>query len=204
MTLDYFENIYVINLLRRIDRKLHITEQLQKIDCKSYKIIEAVDGKLEKTNSRIKPGAIGLLKTYFKIHKELNKGDYVVIIEDDCVFIDDFNQRLEIFFSNVPEDWNILYFGANHNYHTGSKTEKINDFCIKLNNSYAAHCVVFKRAFFERLISYLQRSIIEVDLAISHLQPEYPSYSSVPRMTNQLEGYSDIEEKWVNYDWLIK
>lgn len=206
MTLDYFENIYVINLLKRQDRKKHILSELEKIECHNFKIVEAIDGSKEKGYSNIKSGAIGLANTYFKIYDYFKKasGDYIVIIEDDCKFEDDFNQRLDMFLSNTPSDWDILYFGANHNYHTGSKTEKINNYCLKLNNSYSAHSIVLKRTLFEKLILNLRRSIIEVDLALSHLQKEHNAYSPTERMTTQIESYSDIENKIVNYDWLIK
>ena len=37
------ENIYVINLKDRTDRKTHIESELKKINCEKYKLIEGID-----------------------------------------------------------------------------------------------------------------------------------------------------------------
>lgn len=203
---DLTKNIYVINLKERTDRKLHIEDQLKKINCLEYKLIEGINGNTLVNQTRLSNGMFGLVKTYLKIYDEWSQQDCddILIIEDDCVFVENFNERLEGYIENVPSDWDMLYFGANHNYHMGMKTLKINDRCIKLNKSYSAHCVLLKKQVFEELIQNIKNFSIENDVMMANLQNKYNAYSSSEALASQIESYSNIENKVVNYDWLIK
>jgi hypothetical protein len=109
---DLSKNIYVINLKERTDRKLHIENQLNKIDCKNYKLFEGVDGNSLTNPTKLKNGMFGLVKTYLNIHEEWSKKDAenILLIEDDCLFLDDFNKKLEEYINNVPSDWDIEEF----------------------------------------------------------------------------------------------
>ena len=71
----------------------------------------------------------------------------------------------------------MLYFVSKHNYHMGQKTEKINNYCVKTNNSYSAHCVLMKPNIFENLISMIDVNPLEVDVLMAELQKKYNSYS---------------------------
>ena len=203
---DLSSSIYVINLKERIDRKEHILNELTKIDCDNFILVEGVDGSKIENTSSIKNGAFGLLMTYKNIYQDWkSKGNQqILIIEDDCKFIDDFEKHLNLYVDNVPQNWDILYFGANHNYHIGYKTLKINNYCIKTNNSYSAHCVLIKPYVFEELISLINTNPLEVDVLMSVLQKKYNSYSSHIPLTTQIPSYSNIENKPVDNVWLIK
>jgi hypothetical protein len=203
---DLSKNIYVINLKERTDRKEHIKSQLKKIDCKNYKLFEGVNGNSMINPTRLKNGMFGLVKTYLNIYEDWTKKDAenILIIEDDCLFLDDFNEKLEEYMNNVPSDCDMLYFGANHNYHEGIKSIKINEKCIKINKSYSAHCVLLKKEVFEDLINGIKDFGIENDVMMALLQRKYNAYSSSEVLATQIESYSDIENKIVNYNWLIK
>jgi GR25 family glycosyltransferase involved in LPS biosynthesis len=202
---DLSKNIYVINLKERTDRREHIVSQLSKIGCDNYKIIDAVDGSKIINKSMIKNGAYGLLMTYKNIFNDWDGSENnIFIIEDDCLFIDEFNSHLDTYIKSVPSDWDMLYFGANHNYHGGMQTLKINDKCVKLNNSYSAHCVLMKPHVFKELIIKIDQQLLEVDILMSQLQKKYNSYSSHIALTTQIPSYSNIEDKQVDYGWLIK
>lgn len=203
---DLSNTIYVINLEERQDRKEHILSELEKIDCKNYILFKAVDGNKIPNPTRLKRGMYGLVQTYLKIYddwKEKNSEE-IIIIEDDCVFVPKFNERLESYVNNVPKDWQMLYFGGNHNYHMGNKTEKINDYCIKLNNTYSAHCVILKKVVFEDLIVNLKTMNIENDVMMAGLQKKYNAYSPTNKLTTQIPNFSNIEERFVDYNWLMK
>jgi len=207
MKLNNLSNsIYVINLKERTDRREHIINQLNEINCNQYNIIDAVDGSKIENRSMIKNGAFGLLMTYKNIYNDWkNKGGSdIMIIEDDCAFIKDFNSHLDTYIKSVPEDWDMLYFGANHNYHMGQRTEKINDYCVKTNNSYSAHCVLMRPNLFEELIGMIDSNPLEVDVLMAQLQKKHNSYSSHITLTTQIPSYSNIENKPVDNVWLIK
>ena len=198
MKLNNLSNsIYVINLKERLDRKEHITTQLKKIDCENYILFEGVNGKSVENPTRMPSGMFGLIKTYLNMYNDWKKNpqENILIIEDDCVFVDGFNKKLEEYISNVPNDWDMLYFGANHNYHMGEKTITINEKCIKLNNSYSAHCVLIKPHVFEELIFGIQTFTIENDVMMANLQKKYNAYSSSEALTTQLVSYSNVSNR---------
>lgn len=203
---DLSNSIYVINLKERVDRKKHILNELKKIDCTDFTLFEAINGKTLINNTNLNSGMFGLISTYIKIYEDwkTKESENILIIEDDCVFDNKFNEKLKTYFESVPKNWDMLYFGANHNYHVGSKTEKINENCIKLNNSYSAHCVILKSHVFVELIEKIKNFTIQNDVMMAQLQRKYNAYSSIPNLTSQIPNHSDIENKTVDYNWLIK
>jgi len=208
MCLNKFsKNIFILNLKKREDRLQHITKQLKKIGCQNYKIIESVDGQYLNNLSTIKNGAYGLVMTYFKLYEEIKDKNLqeIILIEDDCVFSDDFCNEIELFYHNVPNDWSILYFGGNHNTHAGSeKPIKINNFVSKVHNTFSAHCVVIKFEVFKKIINFLNENVKEVDVVLSYLQKENSCYTTNKKITWQINSHSDIENVYINYDWILK
>jgi GR25 family glycosyltransferase involved in LPS biosynthesis len=200
------DKIYVLNLKEREDRRKHILAELEKVDVDEYELIYSVNGNELNINSRVKKGNLGLVKTYLNIFDSINNEEEnnFLFIEDDCVFVEDFNKKLSEYINSLPDDWDMLYFGANHNYHVGGKTELVNEKVIKLNNSYSSHCVLLKKHVLKELINTIKNMDIELDVALSKLQKKYNAYSSKEKLTTQLPGFSDIENRVVDYDWLIK
>jgi glycosyl transferase family 25 len=207
MTLDDLsDSIYVINLTSRIDRKKNILNGLEKINCENYTLFNGVDGSKLKNKTNLPNGMFGLINTYLRLYKnwKKKKSDNILIIEDDCVFTDDFNNKMEKYIKNIPDNWDMIYFGANHNYHIGSTTDRINDYCIKLNNSYSAHCVLLKSYVFEDLIQNIKNFTIENDVMMANLQKKYNAYSSSETLTTQMVSFSNIQNQIMDYKWLIK
>jgi len=202
---DLSKNIFILNLKKRNDRLEHIKTEMSKIDCKEYKIFESVDGSLLENKTRLTNGMLGLVKTYIKLHEELLKTNYqdVIIIEDDCVFIENFNNLLKEYIDSIPKNWDFLYFGANHNRHMGYTTTKINENVLKLTYSFTAHCVLIKKVVFDELIENIKNLNIENDVMLARLQQKYNAYSSSKILTSQLPNFSNIENKNVNYSHLI-
>jgi len=201
------DEIYVLNLKKREDRLEHIKRQLSKINLDSYEVIESIDGSVIKNNTNLRNGMLGLIMTYLKIF-EISKnkdGDSLIIIEDDCVFSKDFNEYLKNFMESVPSDWDMLYFGGNHNTHMGTENpEKINEFVVKVSNTYSAHCVVLKKDLFFDFINELKEFQTPNDVLLTKYQKIFNAYSTMKKITWQVNNHSDIEEKYTNYDWFLK
>jgi GR25 family glycosyltransferase involved in LPS biosynthesis len=199
--------IYVLNLKKRDDRLNHIKKELEKIFCENYTIVESIDGSKIENPTKLKNGMFGLIMTYLKIYElsKNNDSDSLIIIEDDCVFSKEFCEKFEIFIEEVPNDWKLLYFGGNHNTHINlEQPKKISKNVIKLINTYSAHCVIIKKDVFFKFIDELKEFKIENDVLLVNFQKKYPSYSTSEKITWQINNHSDIEEKYTNYDWLLK
>jgi len=199
-------NIFVINLKKRIDRLKHIQNELSKINCTSYEVIDAVDGREINRPSMINNGALGLVLTYFKIFEQIknNPPEEIILIEDDCVFSENFCENVNHFLNELPNDWNILYFGGNHNLSLAPPPSKLTEHVCKVHHTYSTHCVVMKTKVFFELIEILKTLRYQTDVGLSFLQKKYPSYTTSKKITWQVPSYSDIENKLVNYNSTLK
>lgn len=201
------KNIFVINLKKRTDRLEHIQNELNKINCKDYQIVSAINGDELNRSLFISQGAFGLVHTYFKIYELIknNPPEEIILIEDDCVFSEDFCIYLNDFINEVPDDWRILYFGGNHNHLAMVPPPKrISNNVSKVHHTYSAHCVVIKTEIFFELIEILKTLRYPTDVGLSFLQKKYPCYTTPKKITWQVPTYSDIENKLVNYNGTLK
>lgn len=107
---------YVVNLPARKDRLESVHKQLDHIGLKFYCVFAAVDGHklgIKHADPTITPGMIGCFESHKAILKEaIDKGyERILVIEDDIVCIDDFDNRLKKALDLLPEDWQFIHFG---------------------------------------------------------------------------------------------
>lgn len=60
------------------------------------------------------PGAFGYIDTYIRILKDAKSKGYqsIIILEDDVLLSSDFNERLKVFCSKLPDTWKFIGLGA--------------------------------------------------------------------------------------------
>jgi len=99
----------------------------------------------------------------------------------------------------------MIYFGGNHNLHwsNGVPNNIINDSVIKINHSFAIHCVAIKSYLFDEIIQMLSSYSQQIDVMYCELQKKYNVYSFYPAIAKQNVDFSDIQNKIVNYNYLI-
>lgn len=123
----YFDMIYVINLERRVDRKIKIEQRLAKHKITNYKIFTATDGSKSPMYSyylRYKgftdsPGAFGILSSAARLIHDAVKLKYkrILILEDDAVFHKNFDNEFNNRIALITQDWKLLYFGTSMRRH---------------------------------------------------------------------------------------
>ena len=150
-------------------------------------------------------GEVGCLLSHIEIIKEAEKKGFenVLIFEDDVVFCDDFNAKLAEFMANVPSDWDMIYLGGNHNYHTGNKPEQVNKHVIKCNKTIAIHAIVVKNSIYKHILD-INSLTKPIDLVYEEIQENSNVYAPCISIAKQRAGYSDIRKRQVNYDKWIK
>ena len=67
-----------------------------------------------------------------------NKIDVAVIFEDDVMLFDDFLAKFMIYYYELPEDWDILFFGSGWNLHVPEHLVKSSDKNVFLKNNNGA------------------------------------------------------------------
>lgn len=205
---ERFDKVYCINLDKRPDRLENFKKEVDKYQLGEFERFSAYDGKeLNLTNEHnLKPGEIGIIKSNLDIiiDAKLNGYKSILIIEDDCVFTDEI-VNVESFFNLLPDDWDMLYFGGNHNTHMGVlPPHKINEKVVKLHSTYSAHFIGVKDTIFDHIESLLLREQQPLDVGYVMLQKIFNCYSFTPALTGQLVNFSDIQESTTDYNWLIK
>ena len=204
---DRFDKVYCINLDRRSDRIEHFNNIVNKFDLGNYTRFSAVDGSLIKDyNGNLKLGELGLVLSNLEIIKEAIKNNFntILILEDDCFFTDEI-KNIDEYFKQLPDDWDMLYMGGNHNLHIGAKPPiKINSKVIKLHTTYSTHFVALKSTVFNHINVILEKRNVPLDVGYVQLQKVFNAYSFSPAIAKQIKDYSDIQNKITDYDWLIK
>jgi GR25 family glycosyltransferase involved in LPS biosynthesis len=197
---NYFDKVFCINLEKRKDRWSETVTELKKWDLFSgVNRFLGIDGsKLTYDNKkfRVNSGELGLLKTHIKILQLAKNKKYknILILEDDIEFTEEI-KNLDKYMSLVPSDWDILYFGGNHNTHIGEQINKINDNIIKCSKTYTTHCVAFKSTTYDKCLNLIKGCDNPIDVYYSDLQKELNVYSFYPNIALQRVSYSDIQNK---------
>ena len=127
--------------------------------------------------------AIGCALAHIKVWKLFLKSNnkYALIFEDDCVFVDDFYNKLGIVMRHIPDDTDILYLGCfgctdinfkltylNNIYK--SKIVKINKYINKPAWALEMHSYIITKTGANKLINNIDTKISNhVDVIINNL-----------------------------------
>lgn len=199
----YFDKIYCINLDKRPDRYDKFIAEINKFGLTDIERYSGIDGNTILNDSPLLNGELGILTTHMGIiQKSYDEGlKNVLILEDDVTFTNELI-KLDEYMQSVPENWDMIYFGGNHLY--GKPPLRVNDKIIKLNFSVAIQCVAIKNTIFETILAILPHKKKAVDTYYAQLQNGYNAYGFYPNMAKQSVGFSDIQNKVVDYSNFFK
>jgi len=205
---DFFDKTFCINLDRRKDRWEECLAEFNKYNLTNVERFNAIDGKdLQQIKSGfVTPSRLALVLTNIKILEKAIQENYetILILEDDVEFTDEVNNISE-YFKFLPKDWDMLYFGGNHNTHMKILPPKIvNEKVCKLHNTYSTHCVAINKKTFTTILNRLRKCDNALDVIYVELQSTLNVYSFYPMIATQRVSFSDIENKITDYKWLIK
>lgn len=182
-------DIYVLNLKKRKDRLEKIQQEF-----KSYnlKIIEAEENVI---------GWIGCFKSHLKciiIAKELEL-DYIIVIEDDCIKKDSFDTNIVKILNWLEKNmdkWNI-YLGGVTSVWDYNNLFKINKDLnlIEISRGKTSHFIIYNSNSFDFFLNH------PIDTPIDKCwHNKLIGITSIPFLATQSIGYSDIENKEVDYN----
>lgn len=205
--IDFFSKTYCINLDRRKDRWNECLLEFKNKELDNIERISAVDGKdLIFFSQKVNSSALALILTNEKIFESAIKNEFesILILEDDIEFTDQVKD-ISSFVEKLPENWDMIYFGGNHNTHVGYKSpEVINDKVVKLHHTFSTHCIGINKKAYQPILDRIRKMDQPLDVIYSDLQKKLNVYSFSPAMATQRVSFSDIENKVTDYKWLIK
>lgn len=159
-------------------------------------VFEAVDGNnIDPELARkchVNRGAYACAQSHKKIIEisKAAKHDIIWILEDDATFAPNFYTKFLQVISELPEDWELLFLGANYQ----SPRTKITEHISKAT-SYSTHSYIINNQsnIFERIIGGIENLNSPVDVFYCYsLQPTSKTYYAEPRLCGQTVNFSDI------------
>lgn len=190
-----------INLEHRTDRRVHAEKQLAQFPFLQPERFNAI---------KMENGALGCSTSHLKcLETARSRGwDQVLIVEDDIQFLDPelFSTQFTKFIKRNKYFDVLLLAGNNMTPYI-----RIDDCSIKVSNCQTTTGYLVKSHYYETLIDNFKRGIrrllreptntneFAIDKFWKRLQPSDRWFLITPVTVIQQDGYSDIEEKHVDY-----
>lgn len=175
---SYFDKIVVINLDRRIDRMRKMSEQLKSLGIE-YERFNAYDA----AALNISP-ILATKMSHLKVI-ENNIGKQILILEDDALFCENFNEKFERAIKELPENTDILYLGA---YLV--ECQDYNQYWLKNIYSTGLQAYSIHPDKMQLILDRLKDYDSHIDIGISQLGLN--AYVTIDNIVTQFPSYSDI------------
>jgi hypothetical protein len=152
----YFDRVVLINLKRRPDRLARTKLALEKCHWpfRQPEIFAAVDGKTfpPRPDWKASPGAWGCLQSHHQIvSKAIRDGvKRLLILEDDIFFTNNFSRKVQHFLKTVPDDWDQLMLGGEHNFDLGQPVMVVPG-VVRCVGCERTHCYAIRGPFMRKL-----------------------------------------------------
>lgn len=186
---------FVINLPERTDRKKSVAKEMDRVKL-GYRFWRAI--------THPSGGVIGLIETmkYLLEHCIANDYDKVLILEDDVRFLET-RIFVDKCISQLPDDFDLMYLGCNL---AQNKVELFSPNLIRVDSAYATHAILYSNSGVKKVYEFLKRgSDSPLDVQIVHgVQVDGNCYACYPMAVTQVDSYSDIEKRNIQYRQLLE
>jgi GR25 family glycosyltransferase involved in LPS biosynthesis len=212
------DKIFIINLEYRTDRKEQMINELEKHNITNYEFFNAVrpgiQDIIEWNNnycSHVKNsfprsdkflnyqiGCLGCLKSHVEVCKLALERNYknILILEDDTEFIHNLD-TLSKFSSQINDNYDMLYLCGSHN----GPREKITENIVKTKKTHTTGSYLITENAMKYLLENIKSYSKEIDVFYAEeIQSRFNCYCTLPHISKQKDGYSDIQQGNVSYN----
>ena len=115
--------IFIIHYKKLTERKKHILEQFEKHYIVNFEFIEIDRDELHEQNismfqENYSKSQIAISLSHFFVYKQIcEKYDQALIFEDDIILSDNFLNKLKLYITQLPVDYDMLFIGDGCNLH---------------------------------------------------------------------------------------
>lgn len=219
--MENIDKIYIINLKQRTDRWNKCIQQLTNYGITNYERFNAIQPDLTKINpiqyskNNMKHSnnyiiaALGCKLSHLQIIINAKKNNYkqILILEDDFLFCNNFINKYNNIISIIKQHKitiNMLYLGFSIIRNDPYIDTNINNL-KKITNGHTTHAYILNHNFYDIVIDELNNCYCEIDVCYANIQKKYNNiYGIYPCLITQIESYSNIMERNVNYSNVIK
>lgn len=207
---------YLINLDERLDRYKNSITLLKDLKVVSnVKRVSAFNTYIDEGLSKVENARINCALSHFLCMQSgwAAKNEFTLVLEDDferAYDFDNLNTELEILINELPNDWDVLFLGANlYNNGLTPAVSSFSNLLYKMNYGVGMHAVLYSWKGLEILrkhilgIDSLSKWIkinVAVDVWLSkQILPNLKTYIPKKHLFTQRESYSNIEHRFVDY-----
>jgi len=147
------------------------------------------------------PGAYGCLRSHLEIIEQARRLDWpnVLVFEDDAALDPDLHEKFASYFAQVPDDWEMLHFGANHM----AAPVPVSANVVRITSANSTFAYALNRTVFDSFIELNTRALTAVDLNNRTLQTEHACYCFMPHLAWVEDLSSDVQVRQ-KYHWYLK
>jgi hypothetical protein len=190
--LNFIDEVYLINLLKRDDRLLESVKILEEYHI-PYKRISAI----EKPN-----GAEGLRDTMNEIFNDsIKKGhSNILVLEDDFKPVVDiiwFNETLNNAVEQLPENYHCCFLGGQP---TGGFSSFFSPNLLPVIKFFSTQSVIYSAQCIKEILARGMGFPID-NWLVDEIEPMGHCYCTYPMLTTQRAGVSDIGKTFI--DWNV-
>jgi glycosyl transferase, family 25 len=172
-------------------------------DIRDVQRVSAVDGNIVALphDWAHTPGAYGCLLSHVEVvrrAREAGASD-VTIFEDDAVFDPQFKEKFASFVEEVPDDWDMLYFGALHK----DEPVRLSEHVARIAKANSTFAYVIRNTVFDEFIELNSRAEHVLDMNSYRLQERFNCYCFMPNLVWVESEYSDVQNR-VEHHWYLE
>jgi len=198
-----FPDKVCINLDRRIERWRQMQDKFYQHGIHSVRRFAAIDGESSKIPASWPgtPGAYGCLLSHLEVVREARRLRLpsILIFEDDVVFDEQFEPLFSEYISQLPADWDMLFFGALHK----DELIKVSDNIGRITQSNSTYACVLRDTVYDAFIELNSRENEVLDVNSLVLQKQFNCYCFLPHLAWVEAAYSDAQQKPVHH-WYLR
>jgi len=147
-------------------------------------------------------GAYGCLRSHVEVVREAQRSNApsVLIFEDDTVLDPEFQSKFASFSKEVPDDWDMLYFGALHK----DEPAQISEHVGRITRANSTYAYALKNTVFDAFIELNARAEHVLDMNSYLLQERFNCYCFMPNLAWVEAEYSDVQNRLERHWYLEK
>jgi GR25 family glycosyltransferase involved in LPS biosynthesis len=186
---EIFELSYCINLKKRTDRWNQCQEEFKKINFYPERF-----NAIENENP-----ALGCYLSHLEILKRARDANKSVLIFEDDVEVIHFEDKIieKALDELYNMDYAMFYLGAN----LMNPCYQVTQHLARLTWAQSAHSYAINKKYLSQIVDLVENNLTFIDVIYAQgVCPNLPCYITVPMITIQRTGFSNIENKEMNYD----
>ena len=200
---DVFPYKVCINLDRRRSRWQRMQLKFERSGIHSVHRFSGFDGENLQlpANWAHTPGAYGCLLSHLQVVREARRLGVasVMIFEDDVVFDDHLERKFNACSSELPHDWDMLFFGALHK----DEPIKVSGNIARITQANSTYACALKATVFDDFIELNSDTEDVLDNNSLILQRRFNSYCFMPHLAWVEADHSDAQRRWVDH-WYLR